>query len=274
MIFNAYMGDGADLYGIGVKSCGHIFAQRGRTISRPRGRDDWLLFYVAKGAEEFSLDRKEVAEEGSFLLYRPGERQEHVCISEKRSEFYYVHFTLRDGALPIRLNTSRVYSAPPSARIRDLFEEMLSELTEKRPGYQTVAVGQLLAVLGLLERSVSEQERHGKEQTDRIAAVLQRIGKEFGASDTLDDYAKECRMSKYHFLRVFKSVTGLSPIEYRNHVRIEHAKELLLDTSIPVNEIGARVGYASPSHFCDAFKHRVGISPRRYRETGGAEEKT
>lgn len=268
MIFNAY-GDNTAALGIGIKSCGHIFAQRGRTIHRPRGREDWLLFYVAKGKEAFHLKHTVIAEEGSFLLYRPGERQEHVCVSDKTSEYYYVHFTLPGDTLPVRLETSHVYSAAPSAKARALFEDLLSELTEKRTGYQTVSVGHLLTLFGLLERSLSEQSSHGKEQEDRIAAVLQRIGKEFDRADTLDDYAKECRMSKFHFLRVFKEVTGCSPIEYRNNIRVEHAKELLLDTSIPISEIGSRIGYTSPSHFCDAFKHRVGVSPRHFRETNG-----
>ena len=75
-----------------------------------------------------------------------------------------------------------------------------------------------------------------------------------------------CSMSKFHFLRVFRSITGASPIEYRNRIRIEHAKALLSDTFLTVSEIGSRVGYASPSYFSDAFKKEVGISPKEYRE--------
>ena len=274
MIFNAYTDSDASAFPIALKSCGHIFAENGRTIHRPRGREDWLLFYVAKGLECFTLDREILADEGSFILFRPGEKQEHVCVSEKTSEFYSVHFTVSGDALPTALATSTVYRAKPSAKVRDLFEEMLAETEEKLPYYGTVALGSFLSILGHLERSVSTASGESHRGVDRIAVVLRRMNREFAKDHTLDDFAAMCRMSKFHFLRVFRSVTGISPVEYRNRIRIEHAKELLLESALSVSEIGTAVGYASPSYFSDAFKKAVGMSPGRYRETDGHGERS
>ena len=92
------------------------------------------------------------------------------------------------------------------------------------------------------------------------------MNSDYGKPCTLDDYAATCNMSKFHFLRVFKEITGASPIEYRNRIRIEHAKELLLYTNTPVGEIAAAVGYSSDTYFCDAFKSAVGASPSEYRK--------
>ena len=92
------------------------------------------------------------------------------------------------------------------------------------------------------------------------------MNSDYGKPCTLDDYAATCNMSKFHFLRVFKEITGASPIEYRNRIRIEHAKELLLYTNTPVGEIAAEVGYSSDTYFCDAFKSAVGASPSAYRK--------
>ena len=274
MIFNAYTDSDASAFPIALKSCGHIFAENGRTIHRPRGREDWLLFYVAKGMECFTLDREILADEGSFILFRPGEKQEHVCVSEKTSEFYYVHFTVSGETLPTALATSTVYRAKPSAKVRDLFEEMLAETEEKLPYYGTVALGSFLSILGHLERSVSTASVESHRGVDRIAVVLRRMNREFAQDHTLDDFAAMCRMSKFHFLRVFRSVTGISPVEYRNRIRIEHAKELLLESALSVSEIGTAVGYASSSYFSDAFKKAVGMSPGRYRETDGHGERS
>jgi len=274
MILNAYTDGQAPAFPLRLKSCGHIFAEKGRTIHRPRGREDWLLFYVAKGLEKFFLDHEEIADEGAFILFRPGEKQEHVCISEKTSEFYYVHFLVPDDVSPVTLASSTVYHAKPSAKVRDLFEEMLSETESKLPHYETVTLGHFLSILGFLERSVTAESGESHAGIDRIAIVLRRMNREFEKNHTLDDYAAMCRMSKFHFLRVFRSLTGVSPIEYRNRLRLEHAKELLLETNLSVSEIGTAVGYASPSYFCDAFKKEVGISPRSYRENDGIPLKT
>ena len=74
-------------------------------------------------------------------------------------------------------------------------------------------------------------------------------------------------MSKFHFLRVFKDITGTSPLEYRNSIRLDHAKELLEDTNIPINEISREVGYSSDTYFCDVFKTKIGMSPSSYRKS-------
>lgn len=269
MNFTAYADRGIGALGITLRSCGHIFAQKGRRISRPTGREDWLLFYVAKGCELFSLKCEVPAEAGSFILFRPGEKQEHICVSDKTAEFYYIHFFWPDAPLSVPLKSSTVYTAKPSAAVCTLFEELIQETQLRLPEYGAVAVGKLLTLLGTLARSVTAQDVHTREYMDRIAFVLTRMHKNYAAEDTLESYAEMCRMSKYHFLRVFRDITGVSPIEYRNRLRLEHAKELLLDTALPISEIGARVGYSSPTCFSDAFKKRVGVSPRSYRESDG-----
>ena len=109
----------------------------------------------------------------------------------------------------------------------------------------------------LPEKKVVPPPPEAKEIVDIIELVDEEIS---------DDYAKLAKMSKFHFLRVFKEITGVSPVEYKNKVRIEHAKELLEDTNLGIGEIGISLGFSSSSYFCDAFKNKVGISPTQYRK--------
>ena len=74
------------------------------------------------------------------------------------------------------------------------------------------------------------------------------------------------RMSKFHFLRTFKEITGVSPIEYRAQIRLEHAAELLSDSNMTVGEIALQLGFSSQGYFCDAFKKSFGESPSSYRK--------
>lgn len=71
-------------------------------------------------------------------------------------------------------------------------------------------------------------------------------------------------MSKYHFLRVFFQITGSTPIEYRNNIRLEHAVEFLLDKNHSVEQIGSLLGFSSPAYFSSAFKKKYGLSPKQY----------
>lgn len=267
MRFSAYSDTKDGIFGFCVKSAGHIFAEYGRAIKRPRGRDDFLLFYVAKGSEHFYLETEEDAGEGSFILFAPNEKQEHICLYEKTAEFYFVHFEAPDGFEPFSLESSRLYHTAPTSKVRDLFEAIITELERKEGFYGELSAASLLTLLGLLARRTGKESGTTEQYADRITPVIQSMSREYDKNYTLEEYARVAGMSKYHFLRVFKRITGLSPIEYRSRIRLEHAKELLEDATVPIGEIGLSLGYVSPSYFCDAFKKKTGISPQKYRDS-------
>ncbi|MGW0885800.1 helix-turn-helix transcriptional regulator [Streptomyces sp. NPDC002671] len=83
---------------------------------------------------------------------------------------------------------------------------------------------------------------------------------------TLDDLAQSVMLSKYHFLRVFSRVTGVTPGRFLGAVRLQEAKRLLLSTSLNVAEVSVRVGYSSSGSFTRRFTESVGLSPTQYRK--------
>ena len=266
MIYNAYQDSDNGLYGISIVSGGHIFAQQGRAIQRNSGRPDYLLFYVAKGSEHMFLNDEIKLTEGGFVIFRPYEKQIHIQKSSKTSEFYYVHFNAPKDFDLFGFKSSFAYLNKPSAKVVDLFEEILDELQSKKPAYEQVCVSKLFNIMFLLKRKLEKSTHPLGQYTDKISFVIQKMNKEYEKNCSLEDYAKICCMSKYHFLRVFKHVTGCSPMEYRNSIRLEHAKDLLLDTKSSVDEIASAVGYTSAAYFCNAFKSKFGVSPGQYRK--------
>jgi len=58
----------------------------------------------------------------------------------------------------------------------------------------------------------------------------------------------------------------MSPVDYRNRIRITNACSLLESTSLSVEEIAALVGFETPFYFSRLFKRAMGVSPRQYRE--------
>lgn len=267
MVYSAYQDTQTGISGVSVVSSGHIFAPRNRRIDRPNGRKDFLLFYIAKGSEHIFLDREIVMKEGSFVIFRPNEKQIHVQKDSEISEFYYIHFNAPENFDLFGFESSAVYSVAPSPQINDLFEEVIEELQNKRPAYEKLCVVKLFHIFALLERKSTKETAPLGQYVDRISFIIQVMNKEYEKDYSLEDYAQMCCMGKFHFLRIFKGITGCSPIEYRNNIRIEHAKEMLTDTDDLVEEISRNVGYSSNVYFCDMFKAKFGISPTQYRKT-------
>lgn len=266
MKFNSYANQSEHTLGYKINSCGHIFAQSGRIIDRPEGRNDWLLFYISKGSEKFTLNTIVTANEGSFILYKPNERQKHECISKSTSEFYYVHFTVDESLFDFNIKSSTLYQVEPSTDICNMFEKIIKETQGKRFHYHKLCVLQLLTLLTTLERKLAHETEEETRYDDKMAYIIQLMNLEYQNPRSLEEYAELCNMSKYHFLRVFEETTGYTPIVYRNQIRIERAKTLLEDTSLPIQEIAASLGYSSATYFCDAFKKAVGMSPKKFRD--------
>ncbi len=266
MIFNAYAEQKEVCSGITLVSCGHIFAKSGREINRPHGRGDWLIFYVAKGTETFYLKSQSVAEAGSFILFAPNEPQHHKTEYEKTAEFYYAHF--RCDSLPddLSFDTSHIYHTEPSRKITDIFEDIINETLKKQPCYEQLCVYKLLELLTLLRRDVVRESHPQRENFERIALAVSHMNKHYSENLSLSDYAALCNMSKHHFLRVFLQITGSTPIEYRNNIRLEHAAEKLLDGHYTVEQLGLNLGFSSASYFSSAFKKKYGLSPKQFSQ--------
>lgn len=72
--------------------------------------------------------------------------------------------------------------------------------------------------------------------------------------------------SEGHFTRVFREEFGMTFVQYLTACRIDHSKELLAQTAIPIEQIAYRVGINSYSYFCTCFKRLCNISPGEYRK--------
>ncbi|WP_134748788.1 helix-turn-helix domain-containing protein [Paenibacillus athensensis] len=73
--------------------------------------------------------------------------------------------------------------------------------------------------------------------------------------------------SQYHFARIFKERIGLSPLYYVSAMRLQKAKDLLLQTNLNIRDIGLEIGQQSLGTFTTRFKERVGVSPAEFRQS-------
>lgn len=80
------------------------------------------------------------------------------------------------------------------------------------------------------------------------------------------ELAKKVGLTSTYLSTLFKRETGVSPKKYLTDCRINHAKRMLKDTKLKINEIATKCGYYNDSYFVNVFKQEVGCTPSEYRE--------
>ena len=82
----------------------------------------------------------------------------------------------------------------------------------------------------------------------------------------LDEIANAMHVSTFYFCKMFKKATGMTFTDYLGRVRVEKAKNLLLNPHLRVSEIAYAAGFQSLTHFNRVFRDITGESPTRFRE--------
>lgn len=103
----------------------------------------------------------------------------------------------------------------------------------------------------------------------RLRRVTQYIDENLHDQLRLVELGALVHMSPYHFGRLFKRSTGVSPHRFLVQRRIDRARALLVADTTPIVEIARAVGFCSASHFTTTFRRVTGTTPSVYRRTGG-----
>jgi AraC-like DNA-binding protein/ligand-binding sensor protein len=197
---------------------------------------------------------------------------------------------LCDTAVPVRLGdrlvgflqTGQVFRKKPTEaqfdRTAKLIEEWGIQIDKMRmkeayfatrvvPPKQHDSVVKLLSIfaqhLAILSNQVIVQ--HENAEPPVITRAKEFINEHQTEDLRLGQVAKAVHTSTFYFCKMFKKVTGINFTDYLSRVRIEKAKNLLLNPNLRVSEIAFEVGFQSLTHFNRVFKKILGQSPTEYR---------
>jgi AraC-like DNA-binding protein len=97
-----------------------------------------------------------------------------------------------------------------------------------------------------------------------LTAALAYVQNNLSQPLTVADMAEQVSLSPSAFAHLFRDVTGKSPYHFVKELRLDRARELLVDGEMPVATVSKQVGYSSASHFISEFRRRFGVTPRAY----------
>jgi AraC family transcriptional regulator len=181
---------------------------------------------------------------------------------------YFGDECLPDGGLDLgKLQHPEVYFR--SARLETALRRLQAALIEDDPFLSLL--GSTLCQLVVVELLARQPGVVGLERQVRglgpaqLQQVRDLIEGDLRAALTLDDLAAAAGQSKFHFVRAFKSATGMTPYRAFLERRIARAKDMLL-SGAAVQDVAQGLGFSSLSEFSRAFKRRTGYAPSKLRK--------
>jgi len=196
-------------------------------------------------------DEECVAGPGDVLFFQAGVSHEEWGNGEAPLRNFHVAFTwsgdmsewplkLRDTLGRVQLLSAWMYAEPgPAAR-------------GARQGF-------LVALVGEIERLCGRPE-------DPLVSLTRRfVGRHMANPIDLATLAGEANLSKYHFVRKYKRLTGRTPMADVRNMRLEAARDLILTTALPLKAIAARVGLADETALCRLYRRRHNMTPGQLR---------
>lgn len=258
---------------ITINSCGELRVNADSHIRRYAGRNDYQLIYICEGHCAVTIRGVVcIAYPGDCILYRPGEVQDYLLPRNAQPRTYWIHF---NGEICARLlealllQDACLVKTEQNREIEHLVSRVCQHYNLKTPNHEWICSGLMQSILALLSNEAHRQTQHGSDKgKDKISELISRIKMVPNLNITVAECAAFCNMSKPHFTRVFKQVTGMPPMQFMLRIRIDRAKELLDFTGQSIAEISEASGFADQNYFARTFKSMTGMSPTQYRKKG------
>ena len=214
---------------------------------------------IHKGQCRYEWDDQTVDLGPGSLIYLPAGCNRIVRVTQRPFSFYRLSFTMTDltNNLPILFSQKPVvYTTKASKNLFSQAEAMVSSTLSRNHNLRSNAL--MFDFFHTLSLQLSPQH------ADRISPALDYIESHYTESMDVAQLAQLCALSESQFYDAFKKKIGMSPIRYRNHLRVQQAKLLLESGEITNQEIGQMLGFETIHYFSRVFKEHTGISPSQY----------
>lgn len=221
---------------------------------------DCQVVGTASDAEEGAQLIRELRPHIVFTDIRMPGRDGLSMVAGLRSEFPDMQVVIltgyRDFAYAqeaIRLGVTRFLLKPSKMdEIREALQAALEQLERKRAPQP---------------EQEPEAEQHQNAGSFTVNNAMDYMEQNYREKLTLQAVADHCYVSQWHLSKLLNKYAGKSFYDILNNIRIQKAKELLMDPSLKIGEIGEMVGYADTAHFARTFKKLEGMSANEFRNS-------
>lgn len=217
-----------------------------------RCRPKHAFVYTVSGKMWNDIEGKVLEAEAGELVFYPAGTHYTSVYSGENTEIKIVQFDLAEGALPEYLAAPCKLKLPEAGELMEPFFLPV----QGHPFYY------LSCLYALLQR-VEEQQARLPAKFRRLHPALAELAAHCAKNEKISYYSELCGMSEAGFRRLFGAYTGCSPVEYRNNLRLEHARICLQSGEYNVSEAAEQAGFTNLSFFIRLYKKKFGHTPKK-----------
>ena len=225
------------------------------------------LFYIQGGSAKFELNNKIITCAKGDILYLPPDIT-YICSWEAgnhNNAAILIQFDLYvDGEKTSLAEDMFIIHSDLSGKYLNLFLIFAETYTEGKFGYKIKCQSTVLDILySLITESAKASQA---KKSDTVYNGILYIENHYMNEIDVNALAKACSLCPTAFRSKFRAITGMSPIEYKNHLAMNKAAELLRTGLYTASEVAHAVGIEDVCYFNRMFKSNYGIPPGKYRK--------
>lgn len=232
----------------------------------PAIRSYYLIHYILSGEGTLNVENRiwDIHAGQCFLIY-PGETTSYQASAIHPWHYAWIGYTGDASADLTQITgfsrSQRVLTASYPEKAWQMLTQMRSDIKQLQLG-ELASFGGLFRFLSLLSSSPGDNVILSMTQYEKAIHYMQD---NFSHAITVENVANAVNLSRSQLFRVFKESCGDSPKHVLDEMRIAHARHLLRNTELSVNEIARYSGFSSSSYLSKVFHKQRGMSPLAYR---------
>ena len=241
-------------------------------ITRTIKHHELIFITGGKGSIIFEKRRYPV-KEGMLFYICPDvvhsinpDTEEPICFLSVH--FSYARVSYNDSKWDIK-NDVKMLSLHPVQELKDyyhiedIFKKLVDNWNAKQPGYEFITKTFLQQLFIAIYQNIKKQNQNYGTSL-KIEKIIQYMHQNINNRVTLTELSELVQLSSTYLSRAFKETTGYSVIEFFNKIKIDKAKELIIEGNKRVKEVAQELGFTDEFYFSRIFKRMEGISPSEY----------
>lgn len=242
--------------------------QQGFHLERHREEGEYIFVHFLSPVRLSVEGRQFFAREGSCMLY---DRFPDRTIDAPDAPLLHNWFHA-EGNFPAllekyQLQFNTLYEPGCDAELTGIMQAVEREWMRKKPFSAQICALKIEELFARIARgAVSGADVSlPAERQQEFYALRAELQQHFAEIERVSSLAELVHMSPARFFAAYRQMFGISPGQDLQRIRIEHAKQLLMQGSCSVSETAELVGYHNPYHFIRVFRQMVGVTPGKYR---------